>query len=222
MYPMATQFNDKKQDERLAELRGREEEQLAEMLSKKYGVEYADLTSKSIDTDALRTISEAEARAAEVAAFRKINKKLLVAMRSPERPDALQALEKLVHLGYQVERFIVSHASLVHAWDRYHDISYATETEAGILTLSNETIQQMLEKLKALDDVRVEITSFAASRDTHRVSRILEIIMAELPTCTLSPRTQVCACATASTASSWKSSCSTPPPTRSSPRASNC
>jgi len=178
MYPMATQFNDKKQDERLAELRGREEEQLAEMLSKKYGVEYADLTSKSIDTDALRTISEAEARAAEVAAFRKINKKLLVAMRSPERPDALQALEKLVHLGYQVERFIVSHASLVHAWDRYHDISYATETEAGILTLSNETIQQMLEKLKALDDVRVEITSFAASRDTHRVSRILEIIMA--------------------------------------------
>src|SRR3989344_2996422 len=148
------------------------------MLSKKYGVEYAVLTSRSIDSDALRTMSEAEARAAEVAAFRKINKKLLVAMRSPERPDALQALEKLVHLGYQVERFIVSHASLVHAWDRYHDISYATETEAGILTLSNETIQQMLEKLKALDDVRVEITSFAASKDTHRVSRILEIIMA--------------------------------------------
>ncbi|KKW43360.1 MAG: hypothetical protein UY94_C0042G0005 [Parcubacteria group bacterium GW2011_GWA2_56_21] len=210
MYPMATQFNDKKQDERLAELRGREEEQLAEMLSKKYGVEYADLTSKSIDTDALRTISEAEARSAEVAAFRKINKKLLVAMRSPERPDALQALEKLTRLGYQVERFIVSHASLLHAWDRYHDISYATETEAGILTLSNETIQQMLEKLKALDDVRVEITTFAASRDTQ-----------EPPTCTLNRRTRGCACATVSTGSSWKCSCLMRRPTRSSPHASN-
>ncbi|OGG57982.1 hypothetical protein A2853_03350 [Candidatus Kaiserbacteria bacterium RIFCSPHIGHO2_01_FULL_55_17] len=56
-------------------------------------------------------------------------------------------------------------------------MSYATETEAGILTLSSETIQQMLEKLKTLDDVRVEIASHAGSKDTHRISRILEIIM---------------------------------------------
>jgi len=175
---VTTQFNDKKQDERLEELRAREEEQLAEMLAQKYGVEYVDLTKKSIDSDALRLVPEAEARAAEIAAFRKINKKLFVAMRAPERPDSLQAAEKLARLGYQIQRFIVSHASLLHAWDRYHDISYATETEAGILTLSNETIQQMLQKLKTLEDVRAEIGSHAGSKDTHRISRILEIVMA--------------------------------------------
>ena len=175
---MTTQFNDKKQDERLEELRAREEEQLAEMLAQKYGVEYVDLTKKSIDSDALRLVPEAEARAAEIAAFRKINKKLFVAMRAPERPDSLQAAEKLARLGYQIQRFIVSHASLLHAWDRYHDISYATETEAGILTLSNETIREMLQKLKTLEDVRVEIGSHAGSKDTHRISRILEIVMA--------------------------------------------
>ena len=175
---MTTQFNDKKQDERLEELRAREEEQLAEMLAQKYGVEYVDLTKKSIDSDALRLVPEAEARAAELAAFRKINKKLFVAMRAPERPDSLQAAEKLARLGYQIQRFIVSHASLLHAWDRYHDISYATETEAGILTLSNETIREMLQKLKTLEDVRAEIGSHAGSKDTHRISRILEIVMA--------------------------------------------
>ena len=175
---MTTQFNDKKQDERLEELRAREEEQLAEMLAQKYGVEYVDLTKKSIDSDALRLVPEAEARAAEIAAFRKINKKLFVAMRAPERPDSLQAAEKLARLGYQIQRFIVSHASLLHAWDRYHDISYATETEAGILTLSNETIREMLQKLKTLEDVRAEIGSHAGSKDTHRISRILEIVMA--------------------------------------------
>ena len=37
-------FNEKKQEERLNELRLREEEQLAEMLSTKYGIEYVDLT----------------------------------------------------------------------------------------------------------------------------------------------------------------------------------
>ena len=177
MVGMATQFNEKKQDELLHDLRGREEEQLAEMLSGKYGVEYADLTSKAIDTDALRLVEEKIARAAEVAAFHKVNKNLFLAMRSPERPDAVQVIQNLEHLGYEVRRFIVSRASLDHAWDRYHDISYATETEAGILTLSNKTIQEMLQKLKKLEDVRLEIQSHAGSKDTHRISRVLEIIM---------------------------------------------
>ena len=165
------QFDEKKQTERLHDLRAREEEQLAEMLSQKYNVDYVDLTSKSIDTDALRLIPEPEARVAEVAAFRKLNRQVFVAMRSPERPDALGAVQNLERLGYSVRRFIVSHASLEHAWERYRDISFATETEAGVLTLSSETIQQMLEKLKVLSDVKTEIQSHAASKDTHRISR---------------------------------------------------
>lgn len=175
---MTTQFNDKKQEERLHELRSKEEEQLAEMLAPKYGVEYTDLTSKSIDTDALRLIPEADSRACEMAAFHKVNKLVSVAMRAPERPDAIKVLRELERLGYTTRRFMVSLASLEHAWDRYHDISYATETEAGILTLSNETIQELLPRLKTLDDVKNEISQYAASKDTHRISRVLEVIMA--------------------------------------------
>jgi type II secretory ATPase GspE/PulE/Tfp pilus assembly ATPase PilB-like protein len=177
MVRMTTEFNEKKSEERLHELRSREEEALAEMLAGKYGVEYVDLTNKSIDTDALRLVLEAEARSGELAAFHKLNKNLFVAMRSPERLDSLNTIKKLEQLGYAVRRFITSKASLEHAWDRYHDISYATETEAGILTLSNDTITQMLEKLKTMEDVRVEISAHAGSKDTHRISRVLEIIM---------------------------------------------
>jgi len=175
---MPAQFNDKKQEERLDELRRREEEQLAEMLAGRYGVEYVDLTSKSIDTDALRLVPEKEAREAEVAAFRKVNKKLFVAMRAPERDNSVRAVENLTRLGYEVRRFIVSRASLDHAWDRYHDLSFATETEAGVLTLSNETIQRMLGELKKLEDVRKHIEDYMASKDTHRISRALEVTMA--------------------------------------------
>lgn len=174
-----TQFaDDKKRDERLEELRHKEEEQLAEILATKYGVDYVDLTSKSIDTDALRLIPEQEARAAETAAFHKVSKKILVAMRSPEREDSLRTVQNLERLGYEVRRFIVSRASLEHAWDRYHDLSYATETEAGVLTLSNETIQEMLASLKTVQDVQNEVAQHSGSKDTHRVSRILETIMA--------------------------------------------
>ncbi|HEY4514047.1 MAG TPA: GspE/PulE family protein [Candidatus Paceibacterota bacterium] len=170
-------FDEKKQDERLHELRSREEEQLAEMLSSKYGVPYADLTTKAIDTDALRLISETESRASEVAAFRKIGKRILVAMRAPEREDSIRTVAGLERLGYRPERFIASRASLEHAWDRYRDLSYATETEAGILTLSNETIQKMANELKTLKDLQEQVMGHMKSKDTHRVSRILEIIM---------------------------------------------
>lgn len=169
---------DKKQAERLDELRRREEEQLAEVLSQKYGVEYADLTNKSIDTDALRLISESRARDTETAAFRRVNKIIFVAMRAPERPDSLQAVAEIERLGYQVRRVMVSKASLEHAWDRYHDISYATETEAGILTLSNATIVEMMQKLRKIPDITIEIASHSGSKDTHRISRVLEILMA--------------------------------------------
>ncbi len=170
--------DDKKRDERLQELRHKEEEQLSEMLATKYGVDYTDLTSKSIDTDALRLIPEQEARATETAAFHKTGKKLLVAMRAPEREDSLHSIQNLERLGYEVRRFIVSRASLDHAWDRYHDLSYATETEAGVLTLSNETIQQMLATIKTIADVKAELVKHTSTKDTHRVSRILETIMA--------------------------------------------
>ena len=175
---MVTQFDEKKQNERLDELRRKEEEQLAQMLAGKYGVGYVDLTSKSIDTDALRLIPEKEARETETAAFKKVNKKILVAMRAPERDNALQTIQNIEGLGYTVEKYMCSRASLEHAWDRYHDISYATETEAGVLTLSNETIQRMLAELKTLDDVRNQIKEHVASKDTHRISHALEITMA--------------------------------------------
>lgn len=173
-----TTFNEKKQDERLHELRLHEEEALAEMLSHKYGVEYVDLTSKAIDTDALALVPEKDARETEIAAFRKANKQIMVAMRSPDRPDALRQVEAIERLGYQVKRFIVSEASLRHAWDRYHDISMATQTEAGVLTLSNETIQEMLQKIHTIDDVKAEIAVHTGSKDAHRISRVLEVLMA--------------------------------------------
>ncbi len=175
---MATQFKDERSDERLEKLHKREEEELARILSQKYGVEYADLTSKSIDTDALRLIPEKEARTAEVAAFRKIGKRIFVAMRAPERDDSLKAIAGLERLGYQARRFMVSRASLDHAWDRYGDISFATETEAGVLTVSNDAIQQMISELKTVQDIARKIQESAASKDTHRISRVLEILMA--------------------------------------------
>ena len=172
------EFDEKKQTDRLGDLRELEEEQLAQMLAQKYGVTYTDLTRTSIDTDALQLIPEEEARRVEVALFRRIGKKVFAAMRAPERDDSMESIHKVERLGYSVERFISSRASLMRAWERYKDLSYSTETESGVLTLSYDTIRRMMTEITTMSSVKQLVEEQIASKDTHRISHILEVIMA--------------------------------------------
>src|SRR4051812_47770402 len=119
-------------EKRIEFLRKREEEELAQMLSQKYGVEYVDLSLVAVNTDALRVILEADAKAAEAAAFGKVNKRLSVAVRAPESDKVKALVQRLEEQGYEVVLFMCSKESLNRAYARYADLSYATETKAGV------------------------------------------------------------------------------------------
>lgn len=175
---MAVQFNEAEGDKRVEFLRKREEEELAQVLSKKYGVEYVDLTLVSINSDALRVIPEAEARATESAAFGKVGKRLSVAVRAPENDKVKALVKHLEEQGYEVVLFMCSQESLKRAYQRYADLSYATETKAGVFELSNEELEGLLEKVKGLEDISKLITEAIELKKAYRITRILEVILA--------------------------------------------
>ena len=100
----------------LEDLKRREEEELASLLSQKYGIEYIDLTRVSINTDALRLVSEEKAREAECAAFDVVGKRVSLAVRSPQHPKLPSVLKDLEENNYEVKQFMVSRASLSRAW----------------------------------------------------------------------------------------------------------
>jgi type II secretory ATPase GspE/PulE/Tfp pilus assembly ATPase PilB-like protein len=165
-------------EKRIEFLRKREEEELAQMLSKKYGVEYVDLSLVAVNSDALRVIPEAEAKAAEAAAFGKVNKRLSVAVRAPEA-DKVKALAKhLEEQGYEVVLFMCSQESLKRAYARYADLSYATESKAGVFELSNEELEQLLDKVKGPENITKLITEAIELKKAYRITRILEVILA--------------------------------------------
>ena len=85
-------FNDAEQEKRVDFLRRREEEELAQTLSHKYGVEYVDLSLVAVNVDALRIIPQAEAQECEAAAFGKVGKKLSIAVRAPETIKIISAV----------------------------------------------------------------------------------------------------------------------------------
>ncbi len=173
-------FNDLDYKKKLKELHEQEEEELAKILSRKYGVEYVDLTRISVDTEALRLIPEKEAKKAQVAAFRKVGKKIFLAMRSPASLDAQYWIEQLNRLGYDVRPFMVSLNSLQHAWNHYSDISHATASDAGMLHIAKEALEEVANHIKDLGSLRDYLKDLLAkeNKKNYKISRALEAILA--------------------------------------------
>ena len=171
-------FDEKNQKKQLEELRQQEEEDLARILSTKYGLEYADLSRASINTDALQLISEKNSRDAEVAAFKKVGKKISIALRSPNNKKALASIRALEDRGYLTTQVMVSTKSLERAWARYKDLSYAVETKAGVLDISGEDIRKIIQSITSLNDVIKIMSETLKMKKAYRISRILETMLA--------------------------------------------
>lgn len=174
---MTVTFNEESR-ERLETIRKKEEEDLAMVLSKKYGIGYVDITSSSVNTEALRLVPENKCREAEIAVFQKKGTSLNVALRTPNSSLAQQRIRELEEEGFKVNPFMVSNASLEHAWSHYKDLSFAVETESGVLSVSEEEVEKLRAKLTSLKQIQIEITSTLEMKQQYRVTRILEVVIA--------------------------------------------
>ncbi len=172
------EFNEDKQNLRVQALRKQEEEELAQILSQKYGIPYIDLTGIPINTDALRLIPEEEARKNQMAGFNIVGKKVQVAVFAPQKQEVQESIKALEAKGFTIIPFITSTGSLEKAWGRYAEISFAAETKAGSLDISTEEIESFLNEVKSIDDVGRLIKDALALKRAYRTSRILSIIMA--------------------------------------------
>ena len=172
------QFDEDKQNRKMSDLLKHEEEELVQLLSAKYGIEYIDLSVNPINTDGLRLIEEKIAREKKMAAFSLVDKKVKVAVRNPEDPKIQEVLENLKSKGYTTTLFICSMASLEKAWNTYKDLSFAYESKAGSLEIASEEISAIVEKAKGLPTIITILESTLAMKKSYRVSRILETILA--------------------------------------------
>ena len=172
------QFNEDKQDAKLEEFRKKEEEDLAELLSGRYGIPYINLATVPINTDALRLIPEAVARDSKAAAFDAVGKKLKVVILSPKNEKTALLLKKLGEDGYDVMPYAGSTASLEKALSRYKELSYSAENKTMSLEISNEQLEDFLKKVANLDDVKKMSEELLLDKKTYNTSKILEVIVA--------------------------------------------
>jgi type IV pilus assembly protein PilB len=176
--PMTISFDDSKSNQRVADLRQKEEEDLAEMLAQRYSIPYVDLSGITINTDGLKLVPQDIAQKSKIAVFDMTGKKLKVAVTSPKREDTLAVLQDLDTRGYVAELFLTSNRSLEKAWSRYADISFATESKGGALEINSEQIDEFISKTQNIDDTKKLIEEVMSMKRAFRVSRIVEIVVA--------------------------------------------
>ncbi len=175
---MALPFDTGAENEKLASIREHEEEDLAQILSEKYGATYVDLSTAAIDMDALRILPEEKARAAEAAVFQKNGKHVSLAVHSPATDTAQAVMQWLTDAGYIVELFMVSRKSLEHALARYADLSFASADDAGIFRLPPEELAALEGKLGTIPAFRVHLDALIADKARSHTSRLLEEVLA--------------------------------------------
>lgn len=172
------EFNEEKQLKKISELKKKEEEELAKTLAPQYGITYLDLSVVPVNIDALRVVHQKDAEEAEIGAFNIVDKRIDIAVRSPQNPKTVEAINALKEAGYSPTLYMVSRASLEKIWERYKDLSYSFETKSGALDISNEEIVAMLSKVHDLPEIKKQIETVLALRKGYRISKILEIIIA--------------------------------------------
>ena len=172
------QFNEEKQARAIEDLRKKDEEALTQMLSSKYNLPYLDLSTTTINRDALRIVPEKRARETKVVVFNITDRKVQVGIQSPNNPETLEVVEEIKNAGYIPTLFMVSSRGLEKAWNRYKDLSYSLETKGGALDISSEEISNFVNNVSHLEDVKKLIQEVLKMKKGYRISRFMEIIVA--------------------------------------------
>lgn len=175
---MPIDFDNSSQDTQLRIAREREEEDLANMLSSKYGLSYLDLGGLPIDNEALGLIPEAEAKEAEAIAFRKDGKTISVALRNPSNPALPKIFSKIEEAGYALDKYLVSTKSLSKGLALYSELGSSSAVARGQFDITAEELLRLEGSLKSVSALRALLLETVGGEGTGKISKLLEEILA--------------------------------------------
>lgn len=172
-------FDEDKQNKQLADLKRKEEEDLVSMLAEtKYNLPYADLYRVGIDNEALRAIDERDAHERGVAPFKIIGKKIYIALRTPTEELKNELIEDMKRKELEAVFYMTSLASIEKVWDRYKELSMAENSKIGGIDISSEILRDTAKNIKRMQDIKTALNEEMESGKTHKITRLLEIILA--------------------------------------------
>jgi type II secretory ATPase GspE/PulE/Tfp pilus assembly ATPase PilB-like protein len=161
---------------KIAALHRAGEERAAERLAAKFGLTYADLSKTPITLEAVRILSEDDARNSKTAVVQSIAKKIALAVVNPELPATKKIIETLTAKNYEVKVVVVSPSGLELAWHFYKFIKPESEVITGKVVIPRARLEELTARLVSLEIIQKEFAGLDFSKVAPMV--IVEIIFA--------------------------------------------
>lgn len=158
----------------LAQLGFVEDDEIASVLSKQYGVPSINLTQFDIDASVIQLVPAATARKYEIVPVSRDGATLTIAMSDPTNVFAVDDIKFMT--GYQVEPVVAAQTALVAAIERYYasdngssDGTSSDDIEHGEIQLA--LASQALEELSVVDGDDLEVLGEADDLDVVTLER---------------------------------------------------
>ena len=168
-------FEEEKQKKKLKLIREKEEEQVTQILSKKYNIPYLDISEMTVDLDYLKIIPETQAREAKMVVFQGVGKKIQIGVQNPSLELTKNILKKLGE-KYKVKTFLVSLSGLEKVWGKYKEVPKFTELTKGRVDISPEKIEQILKQTISLEKLK-ELFTITLKKKGVSATELLEVIL---------------------------------------------
>ncbi|PSO45388.1 MAG: hypothetical protein BRC25_02455, partial [Parcubacteria group bacterium SW_6_46_9] len=172
------QLDESEKEKRLRRFHDQESEHLAKHAAERMEAEFIDLTSVSINTEALRLIDESVARDVEIAAFSKVGDDLRLAARNPETNEVHSVVKSLKSRGFEPTVFITSKPGLERAWKYYEDISLTEKQTAGEVEIASKRVKNFLSENPTRDDAISFVKESLHDPEGGETSRLVEVLIA--------------------------------------------
>ena len=112
------------------------------------------------------------------APFKLFGKNIFIAVHVPS-DDIIKTLKDAMERKSLVPTFyMASMASIKKVWDRYKEISMAESSRVGGIDISGDILMETAKKIEKIQDIQKMVTEALEGNKIHKISRLLEIILA--------------------------------------------
>lgn len=146
-------------EKKLTDIGQQEKSLSAQQLAADLGLPYADLRGLPVDPQALRKISEDDARAGGLALVQIKGPIGVVVVLDPRLPATQAELEKLKKAYPELKVLVVSAATMNTVWARYETLKTADVFEVGAIQVDDATLAKLSGSIKNVSDLRDKVQS---------------------------------------------------------------
>lgn len=157
--------------------REHEAEQLAQLLAERYELPYVDLSRVIVNNSAIRLIPEETARKLKIVIYGIDKHNANIAVQTPNADGLNELFDDLKRQGYTPSVSMASEFGIARSWGVYNEVSDAHAETAGVMSISNETMQRYVSVIKTITDVKAVVEGAITSGEAHALSTVVEIVL---------------------------------------------